>query len=139
MRAVRDEELFRSARKLLYSDYEGRYLVWTPPGCRYEELFRSRTDLEKRCEELHIPPPGWCWAADEVGFLLDAEQILAGVMTRTNEEVRPLLSDQQVESFQNILDEWAMSQDLKTYEVDDTAAVILDRTLYETIRERENS
>jgi hypothetical protein len=131
-RAIQDENLFRSAAKVFYSEYEGRYLAWTPPGCRFEELFGCRTEIEKRCESLRIPPPRWCWAAAEIGFLLDVEQVLAGAVTRTNEEVRSLLSDEQVEDLQRVLDDWTMKQDLRSYEVDETTAVIFDRLLYET-------
>lgn len=131
---IREELLFRSAQKVFYMDYEGRYLVWTPPGSQFEELFGCRTELEKRCESLNILPPRWCWAAEEIGFLLDAEQVLAGVVTRTNEEVRPLLSDDQVEELQKTLDTWSMAQNLKTYEVDESTAVIFDRILYEAVQ-----
>ncbi len=137
VQAIHEEEMFRSAQKVFYSDYEGKRMCWTPPGCRFVEVFGCRTELEKRCSELRVPPPRWCWAAEELGFLLDAEQVLAGAVTRTNEPVRPLLSDDQVEGFQKLIDDWAMSQDLKCYEVDDTLAIVFDRTLYDTVRPKD--
>ena len=133
-RMIHDEEMFRSAGKIFYSEYEGRHLFWTPPGGGPGEFFSCRTELEKRCVELRVLPPRWCWATEELGFLLDAEQVLASAVTRTNEEVRSLLSDEQVDTFQKILDDWSMSQNIRSYDVDDTLAVIFDRALYETVK-----
>ena len=134
MREVREEGLFEIRTKIAYVDFEGRFLYWTPPGAQTGEFFSSRTELEKHCETLGIVPPRWCWASEEAGFLLDAERVLAGVVTRTNEEVRALLSDEQVEAFQKVLDDWAMNLDVKSYDADYDVAVILDRELYEAVR-----
>ncbi len=138
-RVVHEEGLFRAARKIPYSDYERRYIYWTPPGLADGVFFSSRTELEKYCEARKCKPPRWCWAAEEARFLLDAEHILAGVVTRTNEEVRPLLSEEQVEHFQKILDDWAMGLDIKSWDVDFDTAVLLDRELYEAVREKKKA
>lgn len=134
VREGREDALFLSAAKVFFIDYEGRYLYWTAPGALVGEFFSSRTELEKFCEQRHIVPPRWCWATDEAGFLLDAERVLAGVVTRNNEDVRPLLTDHEVEQLQNVLDEWAMNLEVRSYDVDYDVAVILDRELYEAIR-----
>lgn len=88
----------------------------------------------KSTAKRSVLSPRWCWASEEAGFLLDAERVLAGVVTRTNEEVRALLSDEQVEAFQKVLDDWAMNLDVKSYDADYDVAVILDRELYEAVR-----
>jgi hypothetical protein len=138
-RLVYEENLFRSAQKVFFVDYEGRYIYWVPPGTEVGEFFVSKTEVEKFCEQKNIIPPRWCWAVEQVGFLLDAEQVLAGAVTRTNEEVRPLLADEQVEELQKLLDDWAMKTELKSYDVDYEVAVILDRDLYEAVNEKKSS
>jgi len=132
-RVAHEESLFRSADKKFYVDYDELFLYWHPPGEDVGGLFRSKTEIDKFCEKKNMTPPRWCWATEPVGFLLDAEQVLAGVVTRNNEEVRPLLSDEQVEHFQNLLDEWAMNLDVKSYDVDYERAIILDRGLFDAL------
>jgi hypothetical protein len=130
---AQDERYFKEAEKVFCTDYEGRYMFWIPPGGHPGEFFRSRTELETRCEELGVIPPRWCWATEQTGFLLDAECVLEGVVTRANEEVRPLLEDSDVERLQKVLDDWAMSVDVNSYDVDYDLAVILDRTFFDKI------
>ena len=138
-RTAQDEQLFRTAEKVFFIDYEGRYLCWTPPGGRAPELFVSKTEVEKRCAELNTLPPRWCWAAEECGFLLDAEQALVGAVTRDNGDVRSLLDDEQVEELQRLLDDWAMNLPVKSYEENHEVAVIFDRTLYEAVASKQRS
>lgn len=132
-RCVHEEDFFRSANKLWYSDYEGKFIFWRAPLSVSGEFFRNRTELENYCMSHGFDLPRWCWAVDEVAFLLDAETCLLGVTNRAGEEIRPLLEDAEVAKLQELLDQWAMDLDTKSYEPDYETAVVLDRALYDAL------
>jgi hypothetical protein len=76
------------------------------------------------------PDVTWAFAAERVGFLLDAEIVLSTAIDRSQHPVRDLISDGDVENLQNMLDEWAMSLRLNEFLVDEDRIVVFSRALF---------
>jgi hypothetical protein len=129
---MEEADLFKLATKVWYSDYEGQFLYWTPPG-REGQFFRTRTQLEQYCMENHIPIPKWVWACEEIGFLLDVEEVLANVRNRQGDLVREQLSDEEVNNLQQALDAWAMSLPCRSYDVDYDTVIIIDKEFLDAL------
>lgn len=127
-RQLPDVALFEAATKVWYPDYDGIFLYWPVAGGR-GEFFRSRTDIEKYCVAKDIEPPRWVWACEQVGFLIDAEAVLAGARDSDQNPIRDLVEDPDVEKLQDILDEWVMARDLFSHRIDYNTAVVIDRAL----------
>lgn len=133
-RRALEESLFKSAAKVWYGDYEEPFLYWNEAG-QSGEFFRTRTDLEKYCQRENKIPPRWVWGCEPIGFLLDAEAILEAARDRTYNEIRHLIADEDVERLQEQLDEWVLAQGMKAYDIDYQTAVVLDRSLFDGVRD----
>jgi hypothetical protein len=94
--------------------------------------FLLLSELRQRCERENQPLPGWVWAAEALGFLLNAEEVLGGARDRNEQPVRDLIPHEEVDRLQELLDGWSTALDLKSYEVDYERIVILDRSLLNT-------
>ena len=129
-RVALDESMFAAARKIPYFEYDEPFLFWAAAGPT-GRFFGSRKEIEKYCTQKNLTPPRWVWACEPVGFLLDVQQVLQVARDRTCNEINHLIDDDEVERLQKLLDDWAMAQNLKSWDVDYDTAVVLDPSLYQ--------
>lgn len=115
-----EKRIFDSASKIWVGDYEKEGLPVYQNG-----TFASAALVKHECPEV-----AWAFAAERVGFLLDAEVVLGTAIDRCQHPVRDLISDSDVENLQNMLDEWAMSLRLNEFLVDEDRIVVFDRALF---------
>lgn len=129
-REALDAAMFASARKIPYYEYDEPFLFWASAGPT-GKFFGSRKEIERYCLQQNLTPPRWVWACESIGFLIDAQQILQAVRDRTCNEISHLIDDSEVERLQTMLDDWAVAQNLKSWDVDYDTAVVLDPSLYQ--------
>ena len=119
------EESLSDAFKVWWEDYDREQLpiVWHGD-------FLTLTELREHCRKNKVGLPSWVWAVERVGFLLDAEEILALAKDQDEHPVRDLIPHEAVARLQELLDTWAMELTLEAYEVNYDRVVVFDRSLF---------
>lgn len=131
-RLARERGLFDAAHKVSYIDYDLPYIFWEAAGVT-GQFFATKLELENYCVDRNIPPPQWVWGVEGMGFLLDAEAILAHYQHQTGYNVRDLVDDTEVEKLQDVIDRWAMDCEVRSFAPDYTMAVVLDPDFYKSL------
>jgi len=124
-RVLREEELFRAAKRIRYLDYDGTYIYWS--GAEGGgAFFRHKTELYAYCEKKGVAPPRWVFGCTPTPLRLDAAQVVAA----GSEQTGPFEAE-DLQTLQATLDAWVAERHVHTYVADELTVVLLDPSLYD--------
>ena len=121
--AEKAEKVFDRAKKVTLEDYPSDQPVyWDGLGDGY---FLHIDELLDRCEEEGLEVPPYVWSCKEVPFRMEADWLLERALDSHGEGALQEIADKETEELQRLLDEWCARQDVKSWQVDYSTAVLL--------------
>lgn len=120
----KESKVFEKAKKVTLEEYPAdKHVYWD--GGIGDGYFLNIDEVLDRCEEEGLEVPKYVWACREVPFAMSADWLIERALEEHGEGARDEIASKDERELQALLDSWCRKQDVKSWEVDYSTAILL--------------